>query len=386
MGVDKTIKTFEQQFKTTPHVLVKAPGRINLIGEHTDYNKGFVLPAAIDRYMNFAIGENGHSYKCILHASDLDATIEISLKDPRKSEQDWANYFIGILLQLGKMGKKLSGIDLVFGGDIPIGAGLSSSSALECGFLKGINELFKLQLSNKEIITISHKSNHEFLGLQGGIMDHFTILHGKKDHAILLNCDTLDFEYVPLDLGDFEIVLIDSKVSHNLINTGYNDRVAECKRALEIIQMKYPKVEHLSMVDDQILNDTRADMSSLIFRRAKFIKEENERVHQFRNLLKIRNLIAVGSLLYASHEGLRNNYEVSCVEMDLLVELARSSEHILGARMTGGGFGGCTINLIRKEQAKEVSNELLSAYCKKVSFDGKVYFVDITNGVEVFYT
>ena len=217
-------------------------------------------------------------------------------------------------------------------------------------------------------------------------MDHFTILHGKKDHAILLNCDTLDFEYVPLDLGDFEIVLIDSKVSHNLINTGYNDRVAECKRALEIIQMEYPKVEHLSMVDDQILNDTRADMSSLIFRRAKFIKEENERVHQFRNLLKIRNLIAVGSLLYASHEGLRNNYEVSCVEMDLLVELARSSEHILGARMTGGGFGGCTINLIRKEQAKEVSNELLSAYCKKVSFDGKVYFVDITNGVEVFYT
>ena len=380
----KTVsQIFSDHFGKSPQILVRAPGRINLIGEHTDYNKGYVLPAAINRYMNFAISENGSDDRCSIYAADLGDHVEFPLNVLNKSDKGWANYFIGILLQLLKKGKELRGFDLVFGGDIPIGAGLSSSSALECGFLKGINDLFHLQLSNHDIIAICHKSNHEFLGLRGGIMDHFAILFGKEEHAIRLNCDTLDHSYVPLDFGQYAVMLIDSKVSHNLIYSAYNDRVKEVEQALEIVRKKYPKVRHLSMLTDLILKAVEGYMPDIIFRRAKFVKEENERVHKFCTALKIKDYDALGALLYASHKGLRYDYEVSCEEMDFLVDLTTSNEYVLGARMMGGGFGGCTINLIEKTKAKEVVASILNDYRNKSGIDAKSYLVNITNGVLV---
>ena len=377
------ITAFENIFHKPPRLLVKAPGRINLIGEHTDYNKGFVLPSAIDCLMHFGLSPKADSNTINIHSLDLKDSIQFSLDDLAKSDKAWANFFIGILLQLQKQNKSLSGFDLVFGGDIPIGAGLSSSSALECGFLIGLSELFDLQLTNAEIIEISHRSNHELLGLQGGIMDHFTILHGKKNQAILLDCENLEYRYIPLDFGDYEIVLFDSKVSHSLVDSAYNDRVAECKQALEIIQKKYPDVAHLSSINDTILAGTREDMPEKIYRRAKFVKEENGRVHDFCKALKIKDYRKLGSLLYESHHGLCHDYEVSCQEMDVLVEIAKSHRQISGARMMGGGFGGCMISLIEKNSVQETTQSILKSYKEKVGLDAELHFVHTSEGAIV---
>ena len=377
------IATFEDIFQKPPQLLVKAPGRINLIGEHTDYNKGYVLPSAIDCFMNFGISPNEQSNKVCIHALDMDDSVQISLNDLTKSDKEWANFFIGILLQLKKENKSVPGFDLAFGGNIPIGAGLSSSSAMECGFLKALDELYNLELSNKDIIDISHKSNHDFLGLQGGIMDHFTILYGKKDQAILLNCENLEHQYIPLDFGEYEIVLFDSKVSHSLVHSAYNDRVAECKQALKIIKIKHPRIEHLSSIDDTILSQTKDDMPDKIYRRAKFVKEENKRVHDFCNALEKKDYGELGSLLYKSHEGLSHDYEVSCQEMDALVEITKSHPEISGARMMGGGFGGCMISLIKKEKVQEITQSILKSYKERVGLYAEIHFVHTSEGAFV---
>ena len=313
-------------FGQDPLLFAKAPGRINLIGEHTDYNKGFVLPAAIDRYMHFAIGLNEGRNICHLVSHDLNESISIPLDYFEKSEKHWANYFIGILQQLRLAGNEVSEFNLIFGGDIPIGGGLSSSSALECGFLKLLNNLFDFGLNNDELVSISQRSNHEFLDLQGGIMDQHSILNGTANHAMLLNCDSNSSVQIPLNIEGHDLVIIDSKVSHELVSSAYNVRVQEGKEALKIIQKRYSHIRHLSMVTNPMLSNIEYSLSRTIFKRVKFIVEENERVHKFCRALQKNDLEEAGQLLYDSHQGLKDQYEVSCAEMDLLVELAKKSE------------------------------------------------------------
>jgi len=380
--MEKLIQAFSNHYGSEPTILAKAPGRINLIGEHTDYNNGYVLPAAIDRYMNFAFRQNDQNWFRI-KSLDLDEEVQISFDNLKKSDKSWVNFFIGILIQLKKRGYKIKGFDLLFGGNIPIGGGLSSSSALECGFLKLVNEMYNLGQSDKELIQISKSSNHEFLGLKGGIMDQHAIMHGLANHAMLLNCETNSSEHISINTEGYDFVLIDSKVSHELVNSSYNDRVQECNEALEIIKNKYVGIPHLSNVTKDQLSGVKKSMPLHIYNRARFILEENLRVHQFCKFLNSGQIIKAGQLLYDSHEGLRLDYEVSCNEMDLLVDLALKSKHVIGSRMIGGGFGGCTLNLIKSDQIKVSTEKITKSYSTITGITPQVYHIKIVGGVEV---
>lgn len=377
----KIVEKFESLFGDAPEILAKAPGRINLIGEHTDYNKGYVLPAAIDRYMYFAFSKN-NSNTTTIHALDISETVEFTVL-VKQENKTWSNFFIGILIQLNKSGINISGFDLVFGGDIPLGGGLSSSSALECGFLKVLNTSFSLNLSHMEMIEISRKSNHEFLGLAGGIMDQFSVLYGRENNAILLNCDNLEFEYIPVNLDNTEILSVNSKVSHSLIHSAYNERVRECNEALKLIQNHHPNVIHLSMASKTQINSATTSMNETQVNRAEFIYKENERVHKFVEAIKSKSIEEAGQLLFKSHYGLRDKYEVSCKEIDILVQLAEENEHIHGARMMGGGFGGCTINLVKHENLQQVIQDISIRYKNDTGITPEFYQVKICEGASI---
>ncbi|MEE9372635.1 MAG: galactokinase [Saprospiraceae bacterium] len=371
-------------FGIMPELTASAPGRINLIGEHVDYNSGYVLPAAIDRHLFFAFG-NVSSPSINIHAKNLEESVEITFFEKRDNSK-WANYFIGILKQLKIKGHNISGFNLVFGGNIPIGGGLSSSSALECGFLKILNQAYNLELSHMEMIDISRASNHNFIGLHGGIMDQFSILNGKDGHAMLLNCETNIAKQISINLPRHDIILIDSKVPHILVDSAYNDRVNECNKALNIIQQKYEKVKHLSMATKEQLAIVEKSMSEVLFKRAKFVIEENLRVHQFCSAMASGNIGRIGKLLYASHAGLKNDYEVSCREIDILINLANKSSRVIGARMIGGGFGGCTLNIIKSQNALSEALKISSAYKAITGIKSLVYVINIVDGVRAIET
>lgn len=377
------IKTYRDHFQIQPNLLIQAPGRINIIGEHTDYHGGYVLPAAIDRYMEFAIGHNRHSDSVRIVASDLNEEIHLSLNQLEPSDKSWANYFIGTLTQLRELGHRIGGLDLVFGGNIPIGGGLSSSSALECGFICGLNELFELDLELKDMIEISRRSNHQFLGLQGGIMDQYSILFGKANNAMLLHCDTMTHEYVPIDLADHQFILIDSKVSHELVSSAYNDRVAEGKCALSKIKKVHPDIKNLSAVSKSMLEDLKHLLTDMEYKRVKHVASENARVHVFCRAMLEKDYLLMGELLYASHESLSRDYEVSCEEMDLLIDLAQDSSGVIGSRMMGGGFGGCALNIVKDDQIEKVKMDILTAYEKHTGIKAEVYLIDIVDGVSI---
>tara|TARA_B100000497_G_C7679483_1_gene410973 strand:+ start:671 stop:1819 length:1149 start_codon:yes stop_codon:yes gene_type:complete len=369
-------------FGRKAELLARAPGRINLIGEHTDYNKGFVLPAAIDKHMFFAFGKNKEK-SIELYSYDLDEKVTIESLE-KLENNTWANFIIGILQVLKNKGLEIRNFNMVFGGNIPIGGGLSSSSALECGFLKILNQAYDLGLDHMEMIEISRSSNHHFLELQGGIMDQFSVLNGIADHAMLLNCETHEYSQIPLRMNGYSFVLIDSNVSHSLVNSAYNDRVREGKEALTIIQKKYPKVRHLSMATLAQIDAVEKSLSLIQKARARFIIEENRRVHKFCAALAKKDIGKVGNLIYASHEGLRDQYQVSCKEVDLLVDLAKKSEGVIGARMIGGGFGGCTLNLIESKNALTTAQKISSSYKAITGISSKVYDIKIGDGVSVF--
>ena len=380
--MSKIADHYQNRFKSLPTLVGSAPGRVNLIGEHTDYNKGYVLPVGIDRCLDFAFAKTNDD---AIQIQSLDLDQSINLKDLQKqNDKTWSNFFIGILLQLKKRGFEIGGFNLVFGGNIPIGGGLSSSSALECGFLKVLNTAYDLGLNNMEMIEISRASNHEFLGLQGGIMDQFSVLHAIPDHAILLNCDSNEYEQIPIDFKDYDLIIIDSKVSHSLIHSGYNDRVNEGKMALAIIQEKFPTIKHLSQVNKSHLRSVKTNISATLYSRVQFIIEENERVHQFCQSMSKGNMTQIGELIFSSHDGLKDLYEVSCDEIDLLVDLASKCDDVLGARMIGGGFGGCTLNLIQAQNAQKTAQKISRSYRSITGIDSEIYPIKISGGAEVY--
>ena len=375
-------KEFGRLFGGTPEVVVRAPGRVNLIGEHTDYNDGFVLPAAVDKYIYFAIGENG-TEDCHLYAADIKQQHSFSINRIEPSEKLWANYLMGIMQQLQAPGIPMEGIDCVFGGNLPIGSGLSSSAALECGFAQGLNTLFQLEANLVELAQLAQRSSHQFVGIPCGIMDQFASLLGREGQAIKLDCRSLEYEYIPLDLGDCELALINTKVHHELASSEYPVRVRECREGVAVIQKHHSGVESLRDITLDMLEAHRSELSEVIYRRCAYVIRENARLEEAAVCLAEGNMERLGELLLLTHEGLRDEYGVSCPELDFLVDFARGFPGVLGARLMGGGFGGCTINLIRLEAREKFLKDITKAYYRQFGIHPEYYFVRPVDGTKV---
>jgi len=364
-------------------LIVEAPGRINLIGEHTDYNDGFVLPAAIDKSVKFIIQLSGSS-KCKIVANDLKEDYSFSIEEElHPVKLHWANYFLGVIAELKSKNFKLGGFNLIFSSDIPIGSGLSSSAAIESGFGFALNQLFNLGISRMELALIGQQAEHKFAGVKCGIMDQFASMMGKEGHVMQLDCRSLEYSYIPADFADYQLVLFDTQVRHNLADSEYNIRRNQCETGLEIAKQVNSKAIALRDVSLAELKQVQNLMDQKIYNRCSYIIEESERVHEVCNALKARNIEKVGQLMFETHHGLSSLYEVSCKELDLLVDLVKENEAVVGARMMGGGFGGCTINLIKLSEASTVIEKIKTRYLAHTGIELKVYQVSISDGVNI---
>lgn len=367
-------------FGKTP-LIVHSPGRINLIGEHTDYNDGFVLPAAIDKQIVYAIALNG-SDRCQAHATFNGETAEFSL-DAVKPAKGWINYLLGVVDQFQQRGLPVSGFDCVITGDIPIGAGMSSSAAVEGGLAAALNHLMGYGLSTMELALIGQLAEHTFPGVQCGIMDQFANLHGRKDQVMLLDCRDLSYTYYPFNFPDQKLVLCNSMVHHTLASSEYNVRRKQCEEGVKALQVRYPQVRSLRDADAAMLETIRPQLSADIYKRCSYVIAEIARVQEACTFLQQGNLQRFGQLMYETHEGLSRLYEVSCPELDFLVELAQQRSEVAGARMMGGGFGGCTINLVQEKKVDDYITYIQSRYKEKFGKTPEVYVTTIENGVRI---
>lgn len=381
MSKENIYSKFKELFGKDP-LIVRSPGRVNLIGEHTDYNDGFVLPAAIDKAVIFAAARNNTS-DCHLFSFDLNESHTFSLDEFSNSGKGWPNYLMGVADQVIKMGKLIGGFDCVFGGNIPLGAGLSSSAAIECAMAFTLNELFNLGLSKFEMVKLSQKAENDFVGVKCGIMDQFASMFGQKNKVIKLDCRSLDYEYFTFDMSGIKIVLCDTQVKHSLASSEYNTRRIECEQAVGILQKHDPEVKALRDVAMETINKYRDELGELVYKRAKHVVEENQRVTDACEALNRNDHKKFGELMYLSHEGLSKEYEVSCRELDFLVEETRNDDNVLGARMMGGGFGGCTINLVKEDYVDEFTKKMTNAYKKALGLTLKVYIDSIADGTSV---
>ncbi len=372
------IDFFQKKFHSYPK-LFRSPGRINLIGEHIDYNGGWVMPAAIDKEVTFCIAPN-NSATYQLYSMNLEEQIRVDQDDFLEVKAEWAKYIIGVIDQFHKRGLNIPGFDAVIDGDIPFGAGLSSSAALECATAFAINETFDLELNKVDLVQMAQKAENEFVGVNCGIMDQFASVFSKKNHVISLDCQTLSFEYFPLNLGNYELILVDSKVKHSLGSTAYNVRREECESALSKLGNSIGK--NLSFRDlnrDQILSHMDF-LTKEESKRALFVVEEITRVKLAGEYLLKGDVARLGSLLFQCHEGLQFQYEVSCKELDFLVEFARKFDGVAGARMMGGGFGGCTLNLVETEKAELFAQEITRAYQAEFGIQPEIIRVKTADG------
>lgn len=348
MSLANTVREiFIKEFGTTPRVFA-APGRVNIIGEHTDYNGGFVLPAAIDKaaYLALAPSENGKG-KWI--SADFNDAVEIDFSHLARQEKSWPNYLLGVLDQFRLAGKEPAAFNAVLAADVPIGAGLSSSAAIESVMATAVNTIEGYGFDKLTLALMAQRAEHEYIGLKCGIMDMFASIHGKKGNVMKIDCRSLEHEYFPLELGDYRIVLLDTGVKHELASSEYNIRRQQCEEGVRLLRQYYPEIKQLRDVSAEMLEAHKDEMDPVIYKRCYYVVEEDKRVDQVCSLLKMGSLDQAGQLLYASHNGLQYDYEVSCRELDLLVKLVKNETHVLGARMMGGGFGGCTINIIHKD-------------------------------------
>lgn len=379
--LEKVVEKFRQQFGGDP-IVVRSPGRINLIGEHTDYNLGYVLPGAIDKNIYVAIGSRKDD-NINVFAADYNDPYSTSLNDIKQAWKLWPNYPLGVINELQKMGLPLRGMDIVLGGDIPLGAGLSSSAATTCAVLFAINNLFNLNLKKIEMAKIAQMAEHTFVGVQCGLMDPFASLFGKQNHLIKLNCKNNDYEYIQFKPEHIKIVLFDSRVKHHLVSSAYNLRRQECQRGLELIKEQVPIVDDLSDVDEDMLMKVIKPISEIYYNRCLYVVQENRRLQLACAAIENNDFETVGNLMYKTHEGLKSLYEVSCAECDSLIDAVKMSPYVLGARMMGGGFGGCTINLIHEDFVDSVVNSVKVHYEEKFAKELKVYDIALSEGTQL---
>ena len=370
-------QSFTEKFAEEP-VLFRSPGRVNLIGEHTDYNNGFVLPAAIDKAVYVAISKRDDGL-FNWFAYDLNESYEGSTEDVVISKKGWPNYLLGVVDQLQKAGFKPGGFNVVIGGDVPNGAGMSSSAAVECAVIFALNELFNFGIDKITMVKMAQKAEHVFAGVMCGIMDQFASMMGKAGHVIKLDCRSLDYEYVPFAFDDIEIVLFDTKVKHSLASSEYNTRRQECEAGVALIKEHHPEVDSLRDADINMV-EKYLQGTGKVYDRCKFVVEEIKRLQDACEDLKHNDLEAFGEKMFATHDGLSKLYEVSCPELDFLADFAKDEPAILGARMMGGGFGGCTINLIKKDAVEEVAARISKKYKAHFDIDTEVYRTSASNG------
>ncbi|CAC9973655.1 galactokinase [Flavobacterium panici] len=377
--IQNTTAFFEKSFGSKPEKVVLSPGRINIIGEHIDYNDGFVLPAAIDKVICFAFEKN-NSKKSKVIAIDLNEEFEIDLtQEVKLSDVVWTNYIRGVIKQLQDNGYSFDGFNCVFSSNIPVGSGLSSSAALECGTLFGIKQLFDLKIEKVDIALLGQKAEH-WVGINCGIMDQFSSVHGLENKVIKLDCNTLDFEYHNADFKDYSLILMDSNVKHSLFTSEYNTRRIECEQGLAIIKSNFPEVKSFRDCSEEQLLSIQDKMSETVFKRVHFVVKEINRVIKACEALDNGDIELLGQLLFETHYGLSKEYEVSCAELDMLVDTAKADDAIIGSRVMGGGFGGCTINLIKKGHENQVKSKFSNLYLDTFGIELKFYDVKISNG------
>ena len=370
-------ENFRQRFQAAP-LLFRSPGRINIIGEHTDYNEGFVLPAAIDKAAYVAVSKrNDDTIQLASVAFNETYTCKVSEVHPLKS---WTDYVLGVVDQLSKQGIVIGGFNLLLDGDIIIGAGLSSSAAVECSVLYALNELFALGLSKLQMVQMAQAAEHQFAGVKCGIMDQFASVFGKADHAIRLDCRSLEYQYVPLHMEGIKIVLFNSNVSHSLASSEYNTRRQQCEQGVAWVREQVGEVQSLRDVSEEMLQQHVLPKDALIYKRCKYVLEENLRLLAACDDLIKGDIVALGQKMYRTHEGLSKEYEVSCSELDWLVQHVRSEKDVLGARMMGGGFGGCSINLIRENAVDALVEKMSAAYRQATGLTLSAYAVQIADG------
>ncbi len=371
---------FTERFGYAPF-LVRAPGRINLIGEHTDYNDGFVLPAAIDREIYFAVGLNNLNV-ARLHAHDKHESVEVPLTAVAPGPTLWANYLLGVVAQFQARGVAVPGFDCVFGGTVPMGAGLSSSAAVECGLAYALNHLLNTNLDRLTLALMGQQAEHTYAGVRSGLMDQFASLFGKAGHVVRLDCRSLDYAYFPFDTAAYGLVLCNTGVKHALASSEYNTRRAECETGVAVLQTRFREVKSLRDATLEQLDACRPALGDVVYRRSRYVVQENQRVLAACDHLTRHDMAAVGQLMYASHKGLRDDYEVSCRELDVLVRLAQAAPvPVLGARMMGGGFGGCTINLIATEHIEVFVAHATTGYEHALGLPLVTYQTVIVDGV-----
>jgi galactokinase len=362
--------------------MVRSPGRVNLIGEHTDYNNGFVMPAAIDKAIYMAVSPRDDQEVHIVSV-DLDQRYQGELTGILPSSLHWPDYILGVILQFQSLGLSIRGFNCVFGGDIPLGAGMSSSAALECATAFSLNELFGLGLDPLTMVKLAQKAENEFVGVQCGIMDQFASLFGRKNQVIRLDCLSLDYEYVPFNTDGIRIVLLDTAVKHSLASSEYNTRRRQCEAGVHLVQAHHPTVRSLRDVTAEMLKEYVAPVDALVYRRCSYVVGENARLLAATADLQRGDISAFGQKMFATHEGLSRDYEVSCPELDFLVDQVKDYPAVLGARMMGGGFGGCTINLVKEEAIGELREWMEPLYRKAMNKELKVYAGQIENGTSL---
>ncbi len=371
----------EEKFKTlfgADGEVFASAGRVNLIGEHTDYNGGYVFPGAIDCGIMACIKING-TKKVKAFSLDYDEYVEFGLDEEDKPEQQWARYIFGVCRETIKRGGKVEGFDTVFAGDVPLGAGLSSSAALESTFAFAINELFDNKIDKFELARIGQSTEHNYCGVKCGIMDQFASLFGKKGCLIRLNCKTLEHKYYPFDPQGYKVVLIDSCVKHELASSAYNKRRESCENAAAAIKKNHPEVDFLSDAKRVWLEEVREEIPEEDFLRAEYVIGEVQRVLDVCDALERGDYETVGEMMYQTHFGMSKLYEVSCPELDFLNKLARKCD-VTGSRVMGGGFGGCTINLVKEELYDGFIAAVKDKFPAEFGHDVKIYDVVISDG------
>jgi len=375
--VKKVKNSFKNQFKTKP-LIVFSPGRINLIGEHTDYNDGFAFPAAINKGIALAISKSALNVSKV-YAINKEELYEFTTENIKPLlDGGWRNYVLGVVAELQNLGKKLGNFNSVFAGNIPGGAGMSSSAALENSFVYGLNDLFELGLTKNEMILVSQKAEHNFAGVKCGIMDQYASMFGVKKSALLLDCRTIESKPYKIDFKEYKLMLINTNVKHDLSESAYNDRREVCEKISSLLQ-----ISALRDASKEDLDELIGKISDEEYQKSLYIINENNRVKQFSEAINKDDIAALGNLLYQSHEGLSTKYKVSCEELDFLVDSAKECPNVLGARMMGGGFGGCTINLVKKHEFKVFKKDIARKFRNKFKKECSVYSVKLSKGTKI---
>lgn len=380
---DEFLKEFRKLFQKEATGLFYCPGRVNLIGEHIDYNGGKVMPCAIARGTYLAVTKN--TDKKIRFASlDFPEKAEIRIQTSfSKAGKQWYNYPLGVFNFLVQNGYEISGVDLLFAGDLPVGAGLSSSASIEVLTFFALNELFGFDISKTEIALASKTVENEFIGVSCGIMDQFAVAMGKKEHAVLLDCDTLNYEYIPFEINDYSLLIVNTNKQRSLADSKYNERFTECGAALKALKQGVT-IEKLCEMDMETFEANRHLIKNeTLEKRARHVVGENERVRKAVDALREGDISSFGALMFHSHQSLKEYYEVSGVELDTIVEFASRFEGCIGARMTGAGFGGCAIALVKNDKVKDFIKQLNKTYKTKTGYDPSVFESGAEEGVRM---